>query len=297
LKILVTGLLPYDSGKTEFILSLLEIIKDYGYSAGYFKPVGGHDGWYQYDTLIHSMDLGVLVGHDAYIVSEKLGLLDKIHVISPLDLLTFPIDPVKPGLSVRAYVEYMESTARRTVLARYTRILGRGIHSFKNIYFICMDAVNRLNKDLQEVFNDLLDSLKNESSIFINTRTTHVENLLSSPVLYSVIDQNLGLLDNYDPLIIEGYNDVSAPTIGSLNVDYVFIIAPGKVLAYSGERYRMAVQILSYRGFPWMIKVSNLIELLGKPLLSKDIPIKTYVNKYRGVFEEVVEFILENRFR
>ncbi len=292
MKILVVGLLPFDSGKTEFILSLSEVIKDYGYDPGYFKPVGGHDGWYQYNTLIHSMDLGVLVGHDAYIVSEKLDLIEYIHIVSPLDILTLPIDPVKIGISIRTYMEYMESIGKKTVLVRYTQFIDK---TFRHIYYICTDSLKRLTSDLNDVFSSLINSLRKNNSIFIETTTERVEKFLSNPILYSIIDQYLSILPKRDPLIIEGYNDVSAPTNGSLDNDYVFIIAPGKALIYQGNRYRTAVEFLSYRGYPWTIRVSTVIDLLGKPLNSFNIPLKFYEDKYYRVFEEIVGFILGKR--
>jgi len=43
MKVLVTGLLPYDSGKTEFTRSVLNSFGERGYRTMYFKPVGGHN--------------------------------------------------------------------------------------------------------------------------------------------------------------------------------------------------------------------------------------------------------------
>ncbi|OYT38075.1 MAG: ATPase [Desulfurococcales archaeon ex4484_58] len=291
MRILVVGLLPYDSGKTEFVLALGEKLKEQGYRPGYFKPVAGHDGWYQYDTLLYSRDEKLLIGHDAYLVSERFGLTDILYLVSPLDLLTLPVDPVKPGMTIRSYIEHMSLVGKRAVLLRYTRVFNDK-SNYKHLYFICNDTLAKLNNELRSVYEDLVMNFKNSNSLFIETNTNSIEKMLSSPAIYGVIDSYIEFFREYEPVIIEGYNDVAAPTIGSLNVDYVFLIGPGKAIVYSGERYRTAVELLSYRGYPWMIKSTTVFDLLGKPLRTYDIPLKVYVNRYHGLFENIAEFIM-----
>lgn len=294
MKILVVGLIPYDAGKTEFVLNLVNALKKYGYRPSYFKPVAGHDAWYQYDALLYTLNSGLLIGHDAYIVAEKLDMLDKLHLISPLDILTFPVDPVRLHLSMPSYMEHMSYIGKRTVLVRFTYFYGdRG--QYKNIYYICRDTLNKINNNLGIVFKELLERIRNERSFFIETTSIHIEKLLNNPKIYEVIDRYRVLLEENNYLIIEGYNDVSSPTIGSLDVDYVFVVAPSKALLYKGDRYRMAVELLSYRGYPWTIKSSNVIEVAGKPLKTYDIPVKIFRDKLEKLFEEIVEFLTHGR--
>ena len=295
MRILVVGLIPYESGKTEFVSGLSSVLEQLGFKTGYFKPVAGHDGWYQYDTLLYSMDKKLLIGHDAYVIAEKLGLLDKLHLISPLDIFTLPVDPVKLGLNMHVYDDHMSYIGKRVVIMRFTRFLDNEAKNYRHVYFVCRDTIDKLNNDLRRVYDELLTSLKTSESSFIDTVTSHVEKLLHTPQIYEIIDTYINYLGEYDPLIIEGYNDVSSPTLGSLNVDYVFVVAPGKALLYSGERYRMAVNLLSYRGYPWMIKSSNVVEVVGKPLRTYDIPVKIYGDRLSRVFEEIVEFIIGDR--
>ncbi|MET1160432.1 MAG: ATPase [Thermoprotei archaeon] len=294
MKLLVVGLIPYDAGKTEFVIGMSDALKELGYKPGYFKPVAGHDGWYQYDTLLYSMDLGLLIGHDAYVVAERLELLDKIHAVSPLDILTFPIDLYKIDLNVHLYEEYMSYIGKRAVLTRFTRIYGDSIDSYKHVYFLAKDAIDKLSDELHSVFGELVDNLKKENSVFIETSTEYVEKMLNTPVIYSVIDTYMEYLREYDPLIIEGYNDVASPTMKSLEADYVFVVGPGKVLVYKGDRYRMAVELLSYRGYPWTIKASTVISVAGKPIFSYDIPLKIYSEKYKSLFHNIIEVINSN---
>ncbi len=286
----MTGLVPYDAGKTEFVLNMIDALEQIGFKPSYFKPVAGHDGWYQYDTLFYTFDAKLLIGHDAFIVAEKLDMLDKLYLISPLDILTFPVDPVKLHFSMPSYMEHMSYIGKRVVLMRFTYIYG-GKQNYKHLYYICRDTLGKVSSDLENVFKEILNTIKANNSFFIETTSTHVEKLLNTPKIYELIDTYRAYLEETGFLIIEGYNDVSSPTLGSLDVDYVVVVAPGKALLYSGERYRMAVELLSYRGYPWTIKASSVVEVAGKPLKIYDIPVKAYSERLRRVFEEIVGFI------
>ncbi|ADI32189.1 ATPase [Staphylothermus hellenicus] len=292
MRILITGLLPYDSGKTEFTLGLGEALKESGFDIGYFKPLAGHNGWYQYETLIYSNNTGLLIGHDAYIAAEKLGLINLLPIISPLDILTFPIDPLGKVYSSRSYIEHMSSTAKTTVLMRYTRSLFQNNKLVnQHLYVVCKDTVEKLTNDLRETLENLINSLKQDNTLFIEANTLFVEKFLENPQIYKTIDENLVFLDKFSVLLIESYNDAAAPTMGSLDSDYVFVVAPGKALLYEGDRFKKAVLVSTYRGYPWGVRLSTVFEVLGKPLRKYDIPLKLYSEKYRAVFNNIAEFI------
>ncbi len=292
MKILVTGLLPYESGKTSFVLSIADALKDIGLSPGYFKPVAGHSGWYQIDTLLRSIDLGILVGHDAYVVTEKLGLLDIIDVISPLDIMTFPIDPFKEGISTRMYMDMMSSTNKISLIARITNVWKNGKRLERaHTYIVAKDTYEKLTDTLKETVNELLEKLRKPNTVFIEANTSFIEKILETPSTYELLDRILELLvDKYNPLIIEGYNDVAAPTPESLSADIVVIVAPGKAAIYQGKRYRQAVELFAIAGSPWTVTVSKVIDILGKPLKVFDTPLMIG-DKHRRRIEEVVEFI------
>ncbi len=293
MKILVTGLLPYDSGKTEFIRSLAESLREDGYRVLYFKPVGGHNGWYQPDTITHSFELRVLVGHDAYTVTEDLGLLDIVDVLSPIDFLTLPIDPLSSGLSMRSYVDYMSMSLKTVILLRMTRVwLEGGVFKRSHLYVFCRDTYDRLNNYLKSTVDELVGVFRDSNSIIVEANTDYVEKIMSSPATYSVSDEALKQLGGYDVLFIEGYNNVAAPTYASLDVDYVFIVSPGKAVMYRGRDYRRGVELLSYRGLPWTITTDKVMDLLKKPLKSFDIPPMTH-DRYYSVFNGIRDLILE----
>jgi len=292
LRILVAGLLTFDSGKTEFVLNLSEALSELGFKPGYFKPVAGHDGWYQHETVLYSMERKLLIGHDAYVVGERLGLLDKLHLISPLDLLTLPVDFEKLHYSATSYLDHMSSIDKRVVLGRLTLIYDS--KTYRHVYYVCSDIVRKLNSEVRALLDELVSTLKTPSSLFLEISSSNLAALLENPKLYELIDSYLSYLSDHNPLIIEGYNDVAAPTKGSLNTDYVFIIAPGRALLYEGRRYRAAVEVLAYRGYPWTIKAISVIDVVGRPTASFEIPVKLYSSKLKKVFENIVEYIIHH---
>jgi len=288
-RILVTGLLAFESGKTEFVLGLVEALLKQGFKPGYFKPVAGHDGWYQYETVIHSIEHGILVGHDAYVVAKQLNMLDKLYIISPIDLLTLPIDLEKLNYSVAVYLDHATSIEKRAVLGRLSLIYGSD--NYKLVYYVCSDVVSKLSDEMETMLSELLEKLKTRNAIFIKTYAKHLVRLLDNPGVYRIVDSYIEYLADRMPVIIESYNDAAAPTPRSLDADLVFVVAPGKALAYDGSRYKPAVELLAFQRKPWSIRTRSVIGFLGKPRASFNIPVKINTHRFRKVFEDIVEFI------
>ncbi len=289
---LITGLLPFDSGKTTLAKGLIAELRNRGLGILYFKPVGGHSGWFQLDTLAHSLELGFLIGHDAYEVGVEAGLLDYMDILSPIDFITFPVDPLKPGLSTRKYVEYMDNTLRITVLLRLTRAWREeGRIRRAHTYIFCRDTYELLNDYLRKAVDELITVFRGRGSILVEAETGLISRILDNEAIYSMIDEYPELMGERDVLIIEGYNDVTSPTKGSLNVDHVLVAAPGKALLYTGERYRDAVKVSAYMGKPWSISVSRILPLLGEPVYSWNIP---FVNssEFQSVMGEITDRFL-----
>ncbi|RLE70333.1 MAG: ATPase, partial [Thermoprotei archaeon] len=95
MRLLVVGYAEYDSGKTSLTLQLIRKLRAGGRRVIAAKPVAGHSAWYQYETVVHSAELGLLVGEDAYRIAVELGMLSRVAVLNPVDLLISPLDPFK----------------------------------------------------------------------------------------------------------------------------------------------------------------------------------------------------------
>jgi predicted P-loop ATPase/GTPase len=292
-RFLVSGLFPYDSGKTVFAKSLIEALKDRGLIPRYFKPVGGHNGWYQYDTIMHSLELGFLIGHDAYIGAVETGMLEYANIISPLDFLTLPLDPVKFKPSIPTYFDYMSSAAKTMMLLRLTRAWStNGELKSINTYILCRDNVEYLTDPMRELLDDLIGAFRARGDVIIEGNSDLALKVMYNENIYSLIDGYPELLGPADILIIEGYNDVAAPTPRSLDVEKVFIVGPSKVLMYDGERYREAVELLAYQGKPWSISTSKLIGILGAPRESRDLPHEASGSLFKSAIDDVIDSLL-----
>lgn len=295
-RILVSGLLPYDSGKTVFIELLLDKLLSLGFKPIYVKPVAGHDGWLQSSTIDYSLKLGVLVGHDAYVIAEKIGLLQDIHFVSPLDLLEMPLDIECLNYNTTAYVSAMEYFLRKLVLMRRTRLM-EGLN-YRLEYYLVYDNLGRICSSLRSVLEELIEGLFKRNNVSaVTLSSVEAEKILNDKGLYDEIDiimETFITNKKGEVVIIESYNDASTPTWGSLNVDKVFIVTPCKALVYSGERFRKAVSTLTISGKPWLVKTKSLIDVLGKPFRSFNIPLKSRINEVSIVFEEIAEFLTKS---
>ncbi len=296
MRILVTGLLPYDSGKTTITLMLAEELRNRGLRIGYFKPVGGHNGWYQYETVMHSLELGVLVGHDAYIVADRLDMLDLIDMISPLDILTMPLDPFSPGFRSSTYISRMNNPIGSAAIARITSVwtsndLDRLERS--STYIFCKDTYERLNKYLRKTIDDLIDVFRSKkNTVVVEANTDYLEKILSSPKLYESIDSALKIVSSmYDLVFVESYNDSAAPTPGSLDSRLAIVVAPSKVAVYDGERYRKSVLLTTYTSSPMFLTTSKIIDILGTPMALYDLP-PGPGEESEKIIGEIAEFIL-----
>ncbi|WP_434731190.1 ATPase [Thermogladius sp. KZ2Tp1] len=266
MRLLVAGLLPFESGKTTLVLGLVEEMKERGLKAGYFKPVAGHNGWFQADTLEYTVSLGVLVGHDVYVVAERLGLTEKAAILNPVDVLSLPIDPFSAKTTPRGYVDLMSSSLGTAVMARFTRLRGGVV---EHVYYMVEDNVARLSPVSAELLSRVVEAVAGGGAIE-RTAARGLEKLLDDPSTYAEVDRFLELLGGYDHLVIEGYNDVSAPTPGSCAADYVVVVAPTRAALYDGRKYCRAVEVIA-PGRPWVVRSLSVVEIAGRPIKVFDV--------------------------
>jgi predicted P-loop ATPase/GTPase len=287
MKILIAGILPFESGKTTLALGLAREFKSRGFSVGYLKPVAGHNGWFQQDTVDYTRATGVLVGHDAYVVASELGLTREIPILNPLDILTLPLDPFLEDLTLRRYLDYMSSSLRTAVLVRFSKIGGSGL---VNDYFVIGESVSRLSSVSLALYNTII-SVIGENSSFTEISIRELEDLMNNPETYKEIDQTTGLLEEREVVLVEGYNDVSAPTPSSCESDYAIAVAPTRAALYDGSKYCRGIQVLSPNR-PWLARTVSVLELIGKPLRKFNIPPETSGAEFKRSVSDIVDTII-----
>ncbi|MEM0363367.1 MAG: ATPase [Sulfolobaceae archaeon] len=243
MRILVNGLLQLDSGKTTFSLSLIRLFRKVGINFFPYKPIAGHNGWYSFNTLIRSDELGILVGNDA------LKYFDETHYdlrkINPFATLFLPIDLEKVNYNVSLYNMIMDYGFP------YLVRVSDCINNTDN-YFVNSNSEAYVSKSI-------LKFLSNLSSKFNAKASSNLREIIDmSPQL--VDSCTLQIFRENENVIIESYNDSASPTYYSSNVDYVFITSPAKVFLVKGEEFKKVLSLFSIP--PWNIKTSSLIKYL-----------------------------------
>ncbi len=289
MRILVTGVLRYESGKTSFALELLSAFRDIGVDAYPYKPIGGHSGWYQYDTIINSIRLGKLVGEDAYHYAEAVGCLDCIEAISPLDLLLIPHDIRFYSGRIRTYIDVIDDTFRQIVLVRLSNLVD---NKFSSTHYLVKDNYRYVLDSMKNVLKDLIRSVGE----VVEIGSDELVKLILNPELYRLLDRILEYHESrHDLVLIESFNDVALPIPGALDSSYIVVVAPGRVMVYDGESFRKAVAIVSDVFRPLALSMSSVLRVIKRPLL--DLPVSPKQIVYSGVSDaagKVASYIIDH---
>lgn len=222
-KILVAGLIPYDSGKTWFTLSSALYTRSLGYSVRVFKPVAGHNLWYSPRTIRESVRHRALVGNDI-LLYHKHGLVEDMVLSNPVAIATIPLDPVNYPGALGRYMTEMEQIYSTMALSRLTRC-----ESKESIHYYFPENMLKTTSYLKRVIEKIASEL--------NARDYRVEDFLGL-IETSAIEEDLetcfnNIAGNTDVLFIESFNDAIAPYIGLLDhIDYLIVVSPGRAFLY-----------------------------------------------------------------
>ncbi len=224
LALLITGLLTYDSGKTWLATSLARVAKERGLRVSMYKPVAGHNAWYQYDTIMKSKKLRVLIGSDAS-VYRKIVPDEPIEKLNPIDLLLAP-----PALSLYTssriddYLTDLENQFKQVVMARISNCFT-GSH--KHLYV--PENLKHVTPSLRTILKELISEL--------DARPIDIDNLVAQIQSYDIEKLLEACLEDLkvhsDLVIVESFNDAITPSISILkHVNMLLVVAPGHILIY-----------------------------------------------------------------
>ncbi|RLE88699.1 MAG: hypothetical protein DRJ67_01260 [Thermoprotei archaeon] len=274
MRLLVVGYLEVDSGKTSLALSLVRALKARRRLVLAAKPVAGHSAWHQYQTVINSRRLGLLVGEDAYRLAEEVGTLDRVQLLNPVDVLIAPMDPAKAG----GLVEEPLNIA----LMRVTSCA----EGLKVAHFLCEDVIKRapllLAHELMEVARSLRPAPRKLS-------LSEAREILEREA-GARADECLELLEREcEDLVVESFNNAAAPTPRSLEADYVLAVAPGRIDLFEGSEYKEAVSVLTSLGMLTKLTVGEVSKYL-KPLHT--VWVRPVAESFEEAYREPVEKLL-----
>ncbi len=249
MRVLITGLLPHDSGKTTFAKSLLESAVEIGVDAGFCKPISGINGWYQFDCISKSLEMGLLVGEDMIKLHEASESSDPIEYEGPVVSLLLPPDPERTGWRTDVYFSLLNQVSVVRVL--------------KEHYYVPSN-VERCVGTLKEYVEDLIKSVKAKE-----VDASYVANVMVDSRILA--DRCLEYLrGKHELFVIESYNNCASPTEKSLEVDLVVVVAPGKAVVFRGEDYRTAMATLSSFKEPWTVTTESVVSVLN-PISTIDV--------------------------
>ncbi len=263
LTILVTGLLPYDSGKTFVGRSLLKYFRSLGYRAVGYKPIAAHSAWFQYETVEKSFEQRILVGHDAYLYWKDMGGEVRVEEINPVDILTAPIDF---NQNVRLYLSMLESFVSQACMMRISCPKNNGSHMVTE-HYVDSEQLEKTIPTLQLKLIELAEKLTPQPKLITHEQ---MEKLMNDTKPIVCADTQLRILTTkYNVVIIESFNNAASPTPLSAEIaDKVLVVMPGKALIYDGKKYMQTLKILeqTIRGKIAYTTVTQQIVELIKPL-------------------------------
>ncbi len=269
--VLVIGLIRFESGKTSFMIELLNYFIEHGFDVFPYKPVAGHNGWFQYETVLNSIRLGMLIGEDAYRYMEIMGCRECLELISPLDILLVPRDPIYYRGRVRAYLDSLEDMFRQAILARISIPGAKGVITR---HYLVETNYKFMLESMKRPIEELLSSIDSVVRISLDEFTK----LLLSPGIYNILDSILGeLVSKHQVVLVEGFNDVALPIPSASSADYVVVVAPGRAYLYHGEVFRRALSALTTIFKPLAISTQSIFRLLRNPVVSVAIPPKSLI--------------------
>lgn len=233
--VLVSGLLPYDSGKTWFTMSLFKTLIATGARAVPYKPVAAHNIWYSIATVKHSARLKILVGNDAYAYFKETG--ESPALLNPVALASAPLDPVNYGLDVEKYLEDSSLFLPQLVVARIA------YHPSSQIeHFIIQENVEKTVPEAKRVVELLRKKLR---PVKISLREIS-EMLQSSRIDQIVVSALSSLLEKYDVILLESFNDAVLPSMGLMeNIDQIIVVAPGRAFLYDANTTKNILRYLT----------------------------------------------------
>ena len=258
--VVVSGLLPQDSGKTYFTISLAKALRSLGYSVSVSKPVAAHSAWFQHTSLTESVALGIMVGEDVLNYLRE-GLIERVDEQNPIDILTAPPDiGIYP--TITTYFKAISSSIVQAVLAR--------ISFYGRKYFVIEKNLSKVPKSLRMEIINLVKKIGNYESV----TTEWLIDKLTSKELGNYINSLIrAMLSRSDYVLIESFNAAILPVLSLAEVvDSLIVVAPGRALIYG--KYKVS-NYLSGAVTTANLLSKELVNLLRPDLAFEVVPSDT----------------------
>ncbi|MFX1561548.1 MAG: hypothetical protein ACFFBL_13245, partial [Promethearchaeota archaeon] len=127
-RVLLVGMNSFDSGKTRFAIELSKYLSAEGHVTEYFKPLSGHNYWYNHEHTKVCLKNGILVSKDAMKVREFIEPKSPIELANPVHSLFVPMRLEKPMQTMTNTLGLAGASSILT-LERFSRPMDSGVDS------------------------------------------------------------------------------------------------------------------------------------------------------------------------
>lgn len=285
MKVFVFGLVEKDAGKTTVSKILLHFFKELGLSFIPFKPMSGHNLWYQWQAFKQCIKQEKLFCEDIYHLREVANVNMPIEVLNPVDLLFAPLDLdyfISEGFETEFYMT--DPTAVLVMERVTTRLHGK----FRNVYLV-NSALETHLKYLKPVVEKLLK----HSDDILTFRDTNEQIETHMRLAERAINTCYGeISEKTDNILIESFNDAVMPCKQVLDVNVPIGVAPGHILIFDPSKWSKALSIITQVKHPSNLKAQDIIPVLKPEKIFKIQPVsKNYLNKLEKIMKNYKPFL------
>ncbi|NWF95752.1 MAG: hypothetical protein HXY34_06385 [Candidatus Thorarchaeota archaeon] len=240
-RILITGILPFDSGKTSLARQLVQGFVDSGVRTEYFKPTSGHNYWYRSEHTAKCVDEGLLYSFDLRRLVELLPSGVPVQLRNPVHSLFCPAvldDRTRAPVTTlglagwESHLVMQRFTRPRTMGHEDTVLVAERLVR-EGLVLISEREVAQLVGDAARVSVESLDDC-------LGFEQVHLEECVSECFAF--------LEKRADTIVVESFNDSVWPWSGLSSVDMVLSVGPGQLFHYSAAKVRAAADLYTREG-------------------------------------------------
>lgn len=259
--VLVNGLLEMDSGKTWVTIGFYNALRRLGYSVGVYKPISGHNGWRQFNTVLESIKSRTLLCEDVIKYFKYTDIKYSPHLINPVDFLLVPAD-INNFEDIYEYMSSLEDQYRQAILVRVSNYLGNRVD-----YYLIRENYRGIMPQIKPWIDKLIESLNPDE-----VDKKQLFDIVASDYLDKVLNRSLEKLsEENDYVFIESFNNASTPYKKAVDdVDILLTVTPGYIIR---PRTDEALTLLKNSLEKYMVS-SDLLNRSGIELIAELPPAK-----------------------
>jgi predicted P-loop ATPase/GTPase len=271
----------FDSGKTQVAIRLSRLLSEEGHSIEYFKPLSGHNYWYNYEHTKTCLQKGVLASKDALKIRKFLNPRSPIELANPVHNLFVPMRLEKP-LQTLPNTLGLAGASSVLTMERFSRPNASGIDT------TVLVAQRLVEEERLIIKQEEVGMLTRGAGILSVNNLEEVQEFERLNFEKHVTDSFAEVEKSADVVMIEGFNNAAWPWDGLESVDAVLLVSPGHIFTYDPERFRKAAYLMNRGSLPirevTFGRISDLIKPLNRLEIRPESEIKSDDLEHLGLF-------------